>query len=283
MVAVVIVVGMFVAGLSAAGLMSGSLNRVAATVDTLHRTEPLETYSGRPMAATQNQKNAPENYAVLVAEGDRLDGAFVVHVSASQVDLTVLAVPSDLRYTNEYGLSTTLSAEYADGPSAVARALETVTQARMDHQIVLDESDCWPVVSAAGGLKLSGKDSSSSEAQLRAWADAATDPTQHVVRLSQVVIAAMSRFSILSSVTEAGQFDQAIEALPACLSVDPSLTSDEVSDALVNTRVRPDEIGSLVVPSIHAGPVTLAQIRAALANDTIASLAKQHPATDATP
>ena len=275
MVAVVVIVGIFVVGLSAVGVVAASLNRVTTAVDGLHRIEPLETYSGRPVAATQ--KNAPANYAMLVADGDRLAGALVLHLSASRNDLTVVAVPPNVSQTTQ-GVTLTLSEEYLDGTAAVARALETLTHVRIDHQVVLDEDDCWSVVSATDGLALSDKSTPKSETQLRAWVGATADPTQQIVRLSQVIIAAMSNFSMLSSLTEPGEFDQAIDALPRCLSVDPSLTSDEVASTLISAKVHPDEIGLLVVPSAHASSVTLEEIRDALANDTIAALAKKHPA-----
>jgi len=275
MAAVVVVVGVFVVGLSVFGLVSNSFSRVGSAVSAMGRTAPLQTYPGRPNAPSQ--ANAPENFAVFVADGDTLAGAFILHLSASRNDLTVLALPSDMPDADRAGRPTTLAEEFNDGPSAATHVLEDVTGARMDHQILLHEEHCWPLVAAVGGVKVGGSATPWTQTQVHRWVDQSATPAQRAARLAQTLVAVLSKFSILMSVTDPGQFDQAMDALPSCMSVDPSLTSDDVSTTLSGLKVKANTISAIAVPSANGGAVTLAQLRMALADDDIAALAKQHP------
>jgi len=279
--AVAVLVGIFVLGLTAYGVLGGFLRRVDVAVNSMSRIEAVGAYAGRP---TVPADTGPDNFAVFAANADgSLYAALVLHLDAPRQVLTVIGVPADVRLAD--GL--TLASAFVAGPSTATKGLEQLVSAPMSHQFVLHLDECRPVISTAGGLNIDGPmDADAVEDYL----NAAGTPQAMASRLSTVTAATLSTFTVVGSLTNPQSFDDAMDALTPCISVDATLTNAEVQSILVSLKIHTHDIGttvlsapgqaySRVAPSGDVPVVPATTLRAALNRDDFASVPLSYPSS----
>lgn len=261
-VVVVVLIAGFALGLSAFGIVNNCFDRIDQTVASMSRIEAAQAYGGRPPGAA-----GPQNYAVFAANPDgSLAGALIVHLTASRGDMTVVAVPANATLPS----GSTLAVTFADGIAAATQDLEQAAGVRMDHQFLVRLDQCADVITAVGGLRV---DSTTMDAvQVNAYVATAVTPADRADRLARVVVSTVSTFSVVKSLINPGGFDQTMAALQPCLSVDTTLTRDEVRSLVSELRLRPDAIGSIVWPSQPAAIPSTPNIKLAFALDDFSSL-----------
>lgn len=263
--------GVLVISIGGAALLTVYLNRLGDAVAGLERVEPLGAYPGRPTAVGVAGVDAV-NYLLTTTSADgSLQAVVIIHLSSSRRDLTLVSVPSELLVQDGTG-RTTLAASFERDPLLTARLVETLTRARMDHQIRLDVDGFAHVVDNLGGIALDGASLDGREAT--ALLAASPDDRDRAVRTAELLQAAFARVSLSTTITDPNRFDKVMDALTPCLVVDAALTSDEFRETIVESRVRADAISTWSLDSAPGGEGTeadvrgLATLRAALAADT---------------
>jgi hypothetical protein len=273
-VAICLLLGVVAASVGGAALVTVYLNRVGDAVAGLQRSDPLPTYPGRPSAVGIDGVS-PVNYLLMTTRADgTLDAVLIAHLSASRRDLTLIALPADLLVADGIGQAT-LAGSFHDDPLEMARAVETLTNARMDHQVRLDLDAFAGVVDTLGGIDLDGGrlDGDAVLADLAA----APDALSRSLRTADLLRAALSRANLGVAIADPNRFDKVMDALTPCLVVDTDLTSEEIRTTMVESRVRADEVVTwpLTATSAPSGaapdPAVLADLRSALASDVMPS------------
>lgn len=273
-VAIIVLIGVVAASVGGATLLSVYLNRLNDAAAGLKRVEPLDTYPGRPAPVSVDGVNAV-NYLVMSTTADgRLEAVLIAHLSASRRDLTLIALPSDLLVAHD-GAGATLAASFAADPLQMARAVESLTGARMDHQVHLDLHGFAGVVDSLGGIDLAGERLDG--AGVRAYLAGSTDALGRSLRTADLLRAALGRASMGTAIADPTRFDQVMDALTPCLVVDTDLTSEEIRSTMVESRVRADDVVTwpLAATGVASGaapdPTGLESLRTALAGDAVPS------------
>ena len=277
-VAVILLVGVVAASVGGVTLITVYLNRLGDAAAGLQRAESLSTYPGRPAPVSVDGVNAVNYLVMSTAGGGRLESVLVAHLSASRRDLTLVALPSDLLVGPE-----TLAEAFAADPLRMARAVETLTGARMDHQVHLDLDGFAGVVDTLGGIDLAGArlDGSGVLAHLAAAPDALTRST----RTADLLRAALGRAHLGVAITDPNRFDKVMDALTPCLVVDTDLTSNEIRSTMVESRVRAKDVVTWPLASGHVpsgatpDPEGLLALRTALAGDAVPARSPSPSAT----
>ncbi len=257
------------------------LSRVSSTVESMARAQPVGGYEGRPKkaAAEDRDGNLALDFLVMgTDENDQLLSAHVAHLSASRRDLTIVGLPSDLLVPYGPGQSQrTLAEYYADGVDAFAQQVELLLEVPTDHQARVGLEGFSGVVDALGGLDGLAEPADDGRELLHYVSEAEDGPTR-VQRVSEIVRATMQQLGMLHAVTNPGQFDRVLSALEACTLVDSDLTVSEFETTLLESSVRADEIGAVMLDTrvADAGrkavPNSLAKLRKALREDTVPTL-----------
>nr|WP_300147540.1 LCP family protein [Propionicimonas sp.] len=273
-VAICLLLGVVVASVGGAALLTVYLNRVGDAVAGLQRSDPLPTYPGRPSAVGIDGVS-PVNYLLMTTRADgTLDAVLIAHLSASRRDLILIALPADLLVADGVSQST-LAASFREDPLVMARAVEALTDARMDHQVRLDLDAFAGVVDTLGGIDLAGGRLDGDE--VLAHLTAAPDPLSRSLRTADLLRAALSRANLGVAIADPNRFDKVMDALTPCLVVDTDLTSEEIRSTMVESRVRADEVVTWPLTATPApsgaapDPVGLADLRSALASDVMPS------------
>ena len=271
--AVGILIGVVAVSIGTVALITVYMNRIEMAAERLRRVEPLASYQGRP-AAVGVDGVAAVNYLVMTTgEDGRLESALIAHLSASRRNLTLIALPTNLLADDGSGRMT-LSASYLLDPLRTARAVESLTGVRMDHQVHIDLGGFRMVVDRLGGIEVAGT-------RLTGTAvidhlDGASDPRERSVRTAELLQGALARSSLGTSITEPDRFDKVLDALTPCIVVDSGLTADEIQSTLVESRVHADEIATWPLATtaavsfgVEADPADLADLREALVTDNL--------------
>jgi len=266
--AIVLFVGVVAVTVGGVALFTIYLDRISDAAAVLQKVEPLSSYEGRPGPVSIDGV-AAVNYLLMTTDGDgALASVLIAHLSASRQNLTLIALPPDLVAPDGTG---TLASSYRVDPLRTARALETLTGVRMDHQLHLDSGRFAMVVDTLGGLELpTGKISG---AEVVGYL--AADPTARSQRTAELLSAALEQASVGSAVTDPGRFDKVMSAITPCLTVDADLTSEVIRDTLMESRVQANEILTwpLPVAKTSEGAIAdqggLSELRTALAGDAI--------------
>ncbi len=241
-VVVAVLVGVFVIGLTAYGVLGGYLNRVDAAVASMGRIEAVGAYEGRP-AAVPDEGGTPDNFAVFAVNADgTLQAALVLHLDASRQNLTIIGVPSDTSLADPDDMIDTdgasLSSAFTAGPSTATKGLEQLIGVPMNHQFVLKLPGCRSVVDTVDGMNAK---------QVEQYLTGAPTPSIGAERLSTVSAIMFSTFTLVGSITDPSQSEQTLDALTPCVMVDASLTDEEVQSTLVSLKVRSHEIGTALL------------------------------------
>lgn len=272
--AIGVLIGVVVVSVGGVALLTVYLNRLGDAAAGLQRVNPLPSYPGRPTPVGVDGVNAVNYLLMTTREDGTLEAVVIAHLSASRRDLTLVSLPSDLIADDGTG-RTTLAASYARDPLLTARVVETFTHARMDHQIRLDLDGFAHVVDSLGGITLDGR--TLAGAQVVTLLTAAPDAGTRSAGTAELVRAVLARASLGVAIADPNRFDKVMDALTPCLTVDAGLTTDEIRNTIVQSRVRADHIltwplaSSASATGAEADPAGVAQLRSALAADLFPS------------
>lgn len=276
--AIVLLIGVVAASVGGVTLIAVYLDRLGDAAAGLQRAEPLPTYPGRPTPVSVDGVNAVNYLVMSKTAGGRLESVLIAHLSASRRDLTLVALPSDLLVGPE-----TLEDAFAADPLRMARAVESLTGARMDHQVHLNLDGFAGVVDTLGGIDLAGRRLDG--AGMLAHLAASPDPLTRSVRTADLLRAALSRAHLGVAITDPSRFDKMMNALTPCLVVDTDLTSNEIRSTLVESRVRAEEVATVPLASGRApsgatpDPEGLLSLRSTLAGDAVPASSPSPSAT----
>lgn len=268
--AIGLLIGVVAVSVGGVALLTVYLDRLGAAVDGLQREESLLSYPGRPTAVAVDGVSAINYLLMTTQENGALQAVVIAHLSGSRRDLTLVALPADLLADNG-NARTTLAASFAQSPMLTARAVESITGARMDHQLRLDLDGFGHVVDSLGGITM---DSHALDGdQLVTYLDGAPNALQRSVRTADLLRAALARASLGLAIADPNHFDKVMDALTPCLTVDANLTSSEIRETMVESRVRASSVVTWPLQSwatadgAEADPTALARLRTALATD----------------
>jgi hypothetical protein len=265
--AIVLLVGIVTVTVGGVTLLTIYLDRIGDTAAVLQKVDPLPSYEGRPPQVAIDGVDAV-NYLLMTTKADgTLDAVLIAHLSASRRNLTLIAVPPDLVAPDGTG---SLATSYRADPLRTARALETLTGSRMDHQVHLDADLFGSVVDSLGGLEVPG--GRLTGAQVVDYL--AGDPLARSERTADLLRAALARASMGSALSDPASFDKVMKAIIPCVTVDAGLTADEIRDTMMESRVQSDEIVTWPLSTMRttegavADPTALQGLRDALATDS---------------
>lgn len=273
-VVICLLIGVVAASVGGATLLTVYLNRLDDAAEGLHRAEPLPAYPGRPDPVVVDGVAAVNYLLMGTDEHGRLDAVLIAHLSASRKELSLIALPADLVADTGAGHHS-LAASFAADPLATTRAVESLTGARMDHQLRLDLAAFAAVVDSLDGIELAG--SRMDGGQVLAHLADAPDPLARSVRTAHLLRATLDRADLGVAIADPNRFDKVMDALTPCLVVDAGLTGEEIRTTMVESRVRADAVVTwplvaTTAPSgVSADPAGLAALRTALAADAVPS------------
>lgn len=264
--AVGVLLGLGVALVAALALLTSYFNRLQDAAHNLPRIPALGSYQGRPEPVLIEGR-APANYLLMTADDDgELEAAVIAHLSASNRRLTLIALPAELIVDGQ-----TLAAAYSTEPLQAARAVESLTGARMDHQVHIRVSGIGVLAEHLGGIRVGDRQLVAGEVvgflDRRANGDRAPE---HIAKAFQGLLQGLASGS---AIADPGRFDTLLDVATECISVDSDLTPQAIEDVVVGSRVRADEIRTWALPTVpvSAGrspePVALQGLRNALGVD----------------
>lgn len=284
--AITILAGVVAIAVGGAGLITVYLNRIGDAVSSANRAEALPSYVGRPSPVMINGKFTLNYLLLTTDEAGVLDGAVIAHLSASRSELTLVAVPANL-WIGPDSAQSTLGTVFADNPLLAARAVESLTGARMDHQVQIDLGDFAGVVDTLGGITIDGEvyDGAGVVDHL----SGSPNPRVRSVRIARMLKAAVSRSSLAAAIADPNQFDRLMSALEPCLTIDDGLTSSEFRATMAELRIRKESVGVWPLQAeasgdgVLADPVSLAALREALQSDVFPSTKIELPTAQPLP
>jgi hypothetical protein len=237
-VALVALVSLSVLSVLAVAMVTSYLNRIDESTSSLTHTDAMPGYVGRPEPAVAANGTSPMNFLVLVTSGDNtLQAVVVANLSASRRNLTLITVPADLLVSEVN--AQTLSSTYSMDPTITIRAMEGLTGARMDHQLILDLDGLAAALDTVGGVELDG--TRLTGAQAVSQVEAQPNSTSAALASGNLLRAGLISTSGYANILDPAKFSRVISALAPCLAVDSDLTSDVVESTLIESSVHPDE------------------------------------------
>ncbi len=274
--AIGLLIGVVAVSVGGVALLTVYLDRLGDAVDGLQREEALPNYAGRPTAVQVDGVSAVNYLLMTTQEDGTLEAVVIAHLSVSRRDLTLVALPADLLADNGT-TRTTLAASFAQSPLLTARAVESITGARMDHQLRLDLDGLGKVVDSLGGITVDSRTLDGD--QLVTYLDGATNPLARSVRTADLIRAALARANLGIAIADPNRFDKVMNALTPCVTVDEDLTSSEIRETMVESRVNANSVVTWPLQSwgsaegAEADPTALVRLRASLATDEFAGAA----------
>lgn len=244
LLALFFLVGAFAVAFVALMVVTGFLDRVHTAMATVDRTDSLDYYPGRP-ARAQNAAADALNYLVFVSDSDEdLNAAIVLHLSADRNKMTLIVLPPSL--AAESG-GVTLGQSFAHDPRDTWRAVETLTDIPMDHQMIIWADKLDGVIRAMGGISLAPDGEQLEASRVYGWVTLALNDSERAERASEVVRAVLIRFSVIDALSNPNQFDEVMNQLTHCLEVDQGLSDAELQSTIMELRVNPSEIRPIFV------------------------------------
>lgn len=270
--AIGILIGVVAVSVGGAALLTVYLNRIGDAVEGLHRVDGLGAYEGRPEPVVVDGVSAVNYLLLTVDDQNGLQAVVIAHLSATRRDLTLIALPSNLVVDDGTG-AVTLGATYRADPLWTARAVENLTGARMDHQVQLGLDGFAGVVDVLGGVDLGQGNERLDGSQVVAMLAASKDPAARSERTVTMLRAALVRANLGAAIADPNRFDQVMNALTPCLTVDSALTGEEIRATMMESRVRTDQVntwtlqGSAAGAGTHANSTELQWLRSSMAAD----------------
>lgn len=270
-----LLIGAVAVSVGAVALLTVYMNRIGDAAAGVRRVDPLGAYDGRPAPVGTDGAYAL-NYLLMTTDArGELDAVLIAHLSASRRNLTLITLPADLLVD---GGRSTLAADYAIEPRLAARSIESITQARMDHQVHLDVAGFGAVVDSLGGLEL--PEGRLSGNQVLGYLDGSADPAERSARTAELLRAALAESTMSSAIADPNRFDKVLDALTPCVTVDAGLTAELIEATMVESRVHAEEVATWPLGATAAAggaladPVELTHLRRALASDDLATTAQ---------
>lgn len=229
----VTLVGLSVLSVLGVATVSIYLNRISESTAGLTRARIMPGYAGRPDAVVGANGNAAVNYLIMVSSDGTLNAVVVANLSASRRNLTLITVPADL--LNNATNGQTLATTYAVDPAITSRTMEGLTDARMDHQILLDWDRFGAVVDAMGGVSLGGNELTGAEAV--ALVAEAPDAQTAADNCGAVLRAALLAADDYSNLMNPSKMNQMIAALSDAVTLDSTLTNQVIKNTVVESSV----------------------------------------------
>lgn len=263
-------VGVSVLSVAVVALLAIYVDRISEVASGLHRVDALADYPGRP-APVQVADNPAMNFLIFIDSGPQLQAAVIANLSGSRRDLTLIAVPADLRVADAAG---TLARAYASDPLRATQLVEKVSGARMDHQVRLELSGFGELVDSLGGVQLSARQLDGPAAL--SYVEAAGSAPDRSQRAAQLIRGSLITAKADGGVLNVPRFDRLIDALGDCLTVDTGLSNDVIQSILVESRVHLDDVGLWTVEGAptsagtQVDPTALDALRSSLAADALA-------------
>lgn len=273
-VALASLVGMSVLAVLGVTMVTVYLNRLTDSTEALDHSAAMPAYMGRPAAVVGTNGMSPINILILGTVDGKLRSVAIANLSASRRSLTLIVAPDELTVD---GGSQTLASTYAMDPSITVRAMEGLTQTRMDHQVQLDLSCLVKVTDETDSLALSG---SATSAQLPALHLADSAPSADALASGTLVRTSLIALDQRYSVLDPGRFARIIDQLNPCMKVDAQFTPDVVQGTVLETSIHPSDIRLWLVNTdnvdnqLLADPTSLGQLRSGLASPQLESTAE---------
>lgn len=229
----VTLIGLSVLSVLGVATVTVYLNRISESTAGLTRARIMPGYAGRPDAVIGTNGNAAVNYLIMVSHDGTLDAVVVANLSASRRNLTLITVPSDL--LNSATGNQTLAATYAVDPAITSRAMEGLTDARMDHQILLDWDQFGAVVDAIGGVSLGGDQLTGDQAVTLVT----QAPNSQIAadNCGAVLRAALVAADDYSNLMDPVKLNQMISALGDAVTLDSTLTNQVIKNTVMESSV----------------------------------------------
>lgn len=272
-VALITFVGLCTLSVLGTAMVTIYLNRIGESTAAISRTELMPGYVGRPQPATGTDGSTPTNFLLLVTSDSSLHSVVVANLSASRRSLTLVTVPADLVVSTSPGQ--TLRSAYAMDPAITVRAMEGLTGARMDHQVLLD-LDCFATaIDLVGGVEIGGSKLDGDQAVSQVATTAGTG--QAALASGQLLRAGLIGAGEYASILNPSKFSQVVSAISPCVQIDSGLTGQVFENTLMESSVHPQEtrlwplVTSLDPQGSLAEPSPLEALRDALATPEMSS------------
>lgn len=276
-VALASLVGLSVLAVLGVTTVTVYLNRLTDSTEALSRTAAMPAYMGRPTTLTADNGVSPTNVLILGTVGGSLRSVTIANVSASRRSLTLIVAPDELSPT---GGSQTLASTFSMDPAITVRAVEGLTQARMDHQVQIDLTCLAGVIDATGGAAAAG---AATTGQLSLQADTA-DPDANAVSSGAFLRAALIALDRHYSSLDPGRFANMIDLINPCMKVDADLSAQVIENAVMENSIHVTDthLWPLATTTfkgqVLADPDAVAALRAALADPQLETTPQYHAA-----
>lgn len=232
-VALVTLVGLSVLSVLGVATVTVYLNRLSESTANLPRARIMSDYAGRPDAVIDSKGNPSVNYLIMVSSQDDLRAVVVANLSASRRSLTLITVPADLLGTSV--AHRTLAAGYTLDPAITVRTMEGLTDARMDHQILVDWDRFADVIDAMGGITIG--DNQFTGAQAVTLVTEAPDSQTAAINCGAVLRASLVTADDYSNLANPNKMNRMIDALSSAVTLDSSLTNQVIRNTVVDSSV----------------------------------------------
>jgi hypothetical protein len=279
-VALITLVGLSALSVIGVTLVTVYVNHLNDATSTLSRTEAMPAYVGRPQSITAANGTSAMNFLVLVTSSDSLQSVVVANLSASRRNLTLITMPADL--VVPASPSHTLASTFAMDPAITIRAMESLTGARMDHQLRLD-LDCFAgVIDTAGGVAVAGTHLDGVQAVQQAHQ--ATDSTASAMASGKLMRATLISANSRYSVFDPSRFNKMVDAVNPCLHVDAGLTPAVIKSTVIESSVHPEDtrlwpLATQAEPEgLIADPAGLEELRDGLTSPELVTTEQYHRA-----
>lgn len=235
--ALVTLVGLSVLSVLGVATVTFYLNRLNESTANLPRVRIMSDYAGRPDAVIDSNGNPSVNYLIMVSSQDSLRAVVVANLSASRRSLTLITVPADLFEPSV--AHQTLATGYAMDPAITVRTMEGLTDARMDHQILVDWNQFAEVVDAMGGISIGNEQLTG--AQAVALVTEAPDSSTAAINCGAVIRASLVAADDYSNLANPTKMNHMIDALSSAVTLDSGLTNPTIRNTVVDSSVHPVE------------------------------------------
>jgi len=238
--------------LAAGGVVAYFFFRINSAIDSLDR-DPSLLPSSTASAPTSEADNSPVTFVLMgsdsrsteASEG-RSDVLMVAYLSGDRSHVYLTSFPRDMWVAVPGYGQAKINAAYAwGGPALTVQTLESLTDVRMDHAVVIDFEGFINLTTTLGGVTVDNKYASSSNgytfpqgqitlqgeealAYVRERYDLPNGDLDRAERQRAVVSAIIDKVVSPQVLTDPGTFGDVVDQVASCVTVDSGLTTDSV-------------------------------------------------------